>query len=77
MTSTGITPGPHRPGEEAPGDRLVALHGQQDVDDMATLVDRPVQVSPFPGGLHVRLIDKPPGHQERDGMDGRPPRTPE
>jgi len=53
--------GLQRPGEEAPRSRQVAPYGQQDVDDLAMLVDRPVQVGPLADHLPVRLIDEPPG----------------
>ena len=59
MTSTGIVP-VCSPGEEAPGGSQVAPHRQQDVDDLAVLVDCPVQVSPLAGHLDVRLIGEPP-----------------
>jgi hypothetical protein len=52
--------GLHRSDKEASCGRQVTPHGQQDVDDLAMLVDSPVQVSPLTGHLHVRLIDEPP-----------------
>jgi hypothetical protein len=33
---------------------------QQDIDDLAVLVDRAVQVGPAAGDLQVRLVDEPP-----------------
>jgi hypothetical protein len=36
--------GPQRAGEEAPGSCQVARYREQDVDDLAMLVERPVQV---------------------------------
>ena len=32
-----------RPGEAAPGGRQVTPYGQQNVDDLAVLIDRPVE----------------------------------
>lgn len=48
-----------RPGEEPPGGGQVPPGRQQDVDDLAMLIRRPVQVSPPAGDLHVRLIGEP------------------
>jgi hypothetical protein len=39
--------------------RGVPLLGQQHVDDLAVLVDRPIQVPPLAGDLDVGLIDEP------------------
>ena len=52
--------GLHRPDKEASCGRPVTPHGQQDVDDLAMLVDSQVQAGPLTGHLHVRLIDEPP-----------------
>ena len=60
-----------RPGKEAPGGRMARRRGQQDVDDLAMLVDRPVQVGPLAGGLHVRLIDEPPVTRSVAAWPGR------
>jgi hypothetical protein len=49
-----------RPGEEAPGGRQVTPHGQQDVNDLAMLIDRPVEIGPLAGDLQVGLIDERP-----------------
>jgi hypothetical protein len=38
----------------------VTLGGQQHVDDLAMLVDRPVQVRPQTGDLDVGLVNEPP-----------------
>ena len=62
-----------RPGKEAPGGRKVTPPGQQDVDDLAMLVDRPVQdrsVCRRPSRTSHRRTT---GHQERDGI-AWPPR---
>jgi len=48
-----------RPGKEAPGGRQVTPPGQQDVDDLAMLVDRHVQAGPLAGDLYVRLMNEP------------------
>jgi len=61
VTSTGTVPTGSAPGEEAPGSRHVGPGGKQDVDDLAVLVDRPVEVGPPPGDLQIRLIVEPPG----------------
>ena len=45
-----------RPGEEAPRGRQVTPHGQQDVDELAMLVDCPLKVGPLAGDLPVGLI---------------------
>jgi hypothetical protein len=34
--------------------------GEQDVDDLAELVDCPVQTDPPPGDFDVRFVDEPP-----------------
>jgi hypothetical protein len=46
--------------EEAPGGRQVAPRRQQDVDDLAILIDRPVEIGPGTGDIQVRLVDEPP-----------------
>lgn len=38
-----------RPGEEAPGCRQVTAPRQQDVNDLAMLIDSPVEIGPFTG----------------------------
>src|SRR5215204_3444529 len=48
------------PGEEPAGRGGVPLLGQQHVDDLPVLVDRPVQVAPTAGYLDVGLVDEPP-----------------
>jgi hypothetical protein len=49
-----------RPAKETPGSGQVTPGRQQDVDDLAMLVDRPVQISPLPGDFHVGLVGEPP-----------------
>jgi hypothetical protein len=49
-----------RPGEEPPGRGQVTPLGQQHVNDLAVLVDRPLQVGPQASHLDVSLIGKPP-----------------
>jgi hypothetical protein len=65
---------PQRPNEEPAGSGGVPLFGQQDVDDLPVLVDRPVQVAPPAGDLDVGLVDEPPvarGVPKRTGGVGR------
>jgi len=60
-------------GEEPAGGVAVPLLTQQYVDDLAVLVDRPVQVPPPAGDLDVGLIDEPAvagGVPERSGGVG-------
>jgi hypothetical protein len=40
--------------------RAAAPHGQQHVDDLAMLIDRPIQIGPLTGDLQVGLVDEPP-----------------
>ena len=49
-----------RAGEERPRRRGVAVFEDEDVDDLSVLIDRPVQVGPAAGDLHVGLIHEPP-----------------
>ena len=49
-----------RLGEEPSSRCAVPLLGQQHVDDLAVLVDGPVQVPPPAGDLDVGLVDEPP-----------------
>ncbi len=49
-----------RPGEEPPGDGQVARQRKQDVDDLAILIDCPVEIIPLTGDLDVGLVDEPP-----------------
>ena len=44
-----------RAGEERPCRRGIAAFGDQHIDDLAVLIDRPVQVGPAPGDLDVRV----------------------
>ena len=46
-------------GEEPAGCRGVPLFGQEDVDDLPVLVNRPVEVPPPAGDLDLRLVDEP------------------
>jgi hypothetical protein len=46
-------------GEESAGGRHVPLLSDHNVDDLAELVDRPVQINPPPGDLDLGLIHKP------------------
>ena len=45
--------------EEAPSRVLVALLAQHRVDQLPVTVDRPVEVAPAAGDLHVGLVDVP------------------
>ena len=51
---------PQRAGKERPGSGTVAALREQHVDDLAMLVDGPVEVGPAAGDLDVGLVDKPP-----------------
>ena len=62
-----------RPGKEAPGGRKVTPPGQQDVDDLAMLVDRPVQGRSACRRPSRTSHRRTTGHQERDGI-ACPPR---
>ncbi len=46
--------------KEPAGSCQIALLGDQDVDDLAELVDRPVQIDPSSGDFDVRFVDEPP-----------------
>jgi hypothetical protein len=46
-------------GEELVSGRKISLLRDQDVDDLAVLVNRPVQIHPPPGDFHIRLVDAP------------------
>jgi hypothetical protein len=59
VTSIGVGPNFSAP-EECRRRRAVATLGREDVDDLAVLIDRPVQVGPPSGDLDVGLIDEPP-----------------
>jgi hypothetical protein len=47
-----------RAGEERPSRSGIVAFGDQHIDDLAVLVDRPVQVGPAPGGPDVSLVDE-------------------
>ena len=59
VTSTGAGP-LQRAGEERSGSAGITAFEDQDVDDLAVLVDRAVEVRPAAGDLHVGLIHEPP-----------------
>jgi len=65
--STGIVPARRAPGEEVPGGRQVTPCRQQNVDDLAVLVDSPVEIGPFAGDLHVGSRRRTTGRQGRAG----------
>jgi len=51
---------PQGAGEEPAGRRQVPLLCDEDIDDLALLVDRPVQTDPSPRDLEVGFVDEPP-----------------
>jgi hypothetical protein len=53
-------PGAQRPGEEAPRSRQVTPRRQQNIYDLAILIDRPVEIGPLAGDLQVGLVDELP-----------------
>ena len=57
-------------GEESAGRRYVPLRGDQHVDDLPELVDRPVQINPPPGDLDVGFVNEPaiPGTCRQAGL---------
>ncbi len=46
--------------KKRPGGRDIPLLRDQDVDDLAVLVDRAVQIYPLSGDLDMGLVHKPP-----------------
>jgi hypothetical protein len=46
--------------EEPASGRQIPLLGHQYVDDLAVLVDCPIQIHPLPDDRDIRLIDEPP-----------------
>jgi hypothetical protein len=46
--------------EPVSGRRQIPVLGHQDIDDLAILIDRPVQIDPTPSDLDICLIDEPP-----------------
>jgi len=46
--------------EKLASGRQIPLLGYQDIDDLAILVDRPVQLDPAPGDVDIPLINEPP-----------------
>jgi hypothetical protein len=47
-------------------------HGGQDVDDLAMLIDRPVEIGPLACNLQVGRHRRTTGRQERAGTAGQP-----
>jgi hypothetical protein len=45
--------------EEPAGRRGVSPYGDEHVDDLPELVDRPVHVPPLPSDLHIGLVRVP------------------
>jgi hypothetical protein len=58
-----------RPDEETPHSRQITPRRQQNIYDLAMLIDRPVDIGPLAGDLQVGLIDEPPVTQS---MPARP-----
>jgi hypothetical protein len=48
-------------GEESASGREIPFLCDEDVNDLAKLVDRPVQIDPPPGDFDVRFVDRSPG----------------
>jgi hypothetical protein len=46
--------------EESASGREIPFLRDEDVDDLAKLVDRPVQIDPPPGHFDISFIDEPP-----------------
>jgi hypothetical protein len=60
-----------RSGEEAPRCGQVAPCGQLDVDDLAILIDGPVEIGHLPATSH-KSRRRITGRRERSGTAGRP-----
>jgi hypothetical protein len=45
--------------EEPPGRPRVTPWGDEDVDDLPELIDRPIDIAPLAGDLHIGLVDVP------------------
>jgi hypothetical protein len=60
VTSVGVTPTASARVKKALAAGRSPPCGEHDVDDLAVLVDRPVQVGPPAGDLDVRFVDVPP-----------------
>ena len=58
-------------GKESASSCQIPLLGDQDIDDLAILVDRPIQIDPAPGDLHICLIDTPPITRRMPTRPGR------
>ena len=61
-----------RPGEEAPRRRQVTPRRQQNIYDLAMLIDRPVAIGPLTGDLQVGLADGPPVTRNMPARAWRP-----
>jgi hypothetical protein len=46
-------------GEELASGRQIPILCDENVDDLAILVDRPIQIDPAPGDFDIGLINKP------------------
>jgi hypothetical protein len=49
-----------RVGEESVSGREVSFLCDEDVDDLAELVNRPIQIDPSSGDSDIRFVDEPP-----------------
>ena len=63
-----------RPGEEPPGSRQVTPTQQQNVNDLAVLIDGPIEIGPGASDLHICLVGEP---AVTEGMAARPRRLDE
>jgi hypothetical protein len=60
VTSAGTVPARSARLKKRPSGRQVTARRHQDVDDLAMLIDRPVEIGPLAGVLQIGLIDEPP-----------------
>ena len=54
-----VTMGDQRLGEECSGGCDIPSRCHEDVDDLAVLIYASVDVSPFPGDLHIGFVNEP------------------
>jgi hypothetical protein len=57
--------------EKSTGGRQIPPEGYQHVDDLAILIDCPVQVPPLPGDVYIRLVSKPAISRDMPARAGR------
>jgi hypothetical protein len=58
-------------GEERASGRQIPMLRDEDVDDVAMLVDRPVQIDSASGHFHIGFIDEPPITRRMPARPGR------